>query len=86
MALERPENSGKRRDGNTTRLVDYYVQLLFLEKEIKPFENICSDNNNINKRATKFLFDRIINRLMMEHRSLHSKIAIDKNQLIIKMI
>lgn len=52
--------TNKRRDGNTTRLVDNAIQILFSGKIC-----ICLDHHN-NENAHKNLFDRVIYRLTRE--------------------
>ena len=63
--------------GNTTRLVDYYIQLLFTKKEITVRDH--HDNN----AAHLELFNRIINRMESEHGRL--KLEIHKSNLTIKL-
>ena len=69
----------RRRDGNTTRLIDNAIQILFSGK-------ICVvlDHHEWGKSrmANKHLFDQILRRLEIEHRwMLESKrVKIDKNK------
>lgn len=82
IGLPRPIHSGKRRDGNTTRLVDYYIQLLFIHTTIIVFEK----QENIN--TSKYLFKKIIKRLESEYSTmfLYEKITYNETDLTIKII
>lgn len=65
----------KRRDGNSTRLVDNAIQLLFTYGWIK-----VEDHYNI-RHSNKLLLDTIIKRIKSEHPSL--RVIIDRNNLTI---
>jgi hypothetical protein len=75
----------KRRDGNTTRLVDNAIQILFNG-------DICVvlDHHEMgrNSKANKHLFDAILKRLEVEHRWFfeQKRVKIDKNRLEIRLV
>jgi len=75
----------KRRDGNTTRLIDNAIQILFNG-------DICVvlDHHEMGRSpiANKYLFDSILRRLEVEHRWIfeQKKIKIDKNNFEISLI
>lgn len=82
MALEKPKDTGKRRDGNSTRLIDYYVQLLFTKEII-----IINSDNPIGIAHDKDLFNRIVKRLSNEHKWIfHNKLKINKSKLTISWL
>lgn len=92
MKVKRPENREGRRKGNSTRLIDYYIQLIFnnIDVGIIIHEEIGSKIQN--KNASKLLFDRVLKRLKSEHNlkqikngKLQSILEIDKVNLIIKI-
>jgi len=80
------EKSG-RRVGNTTRQIDYAIQLLFTGHTV-----VVKDHWYKGERRdpNEYLFYRILDRLALEH-SLrhmveHKEIKIDKNKLILKLL
>lgn len=56
-----PSSEYLRASGKTTRLVDSYIQLLFTTGAIEVFD--CEGM----QRSDAYLFDRIIDRLKIEH-------------------
>jgi len=68
-----------RRIGNTTRLVDYYIQHLFNN----PGDEIKIVDHYDVKPAHRYLLDRIINRLQLEHKSRVFIVDYDKNTLLL---
>jgi hypothetical protein len=75
----------QRRDGNTTRLVDNAIQILFSG-------DICVvlDHHEMgrNHKANKHLFDQILRRLEVEHRWVleQKRVMIDKKRLEIRIV
>ena len=59
--LEAPTIVDARAVGNTTRLIDWYIQKLFIEGEITVTDHYPHD------RADKNTFSRVIRRLISEH-------------------
>lgn len=72
---------GGRCTGNSTRLIDHAVQLLFEGKEI-----IVHDawEYGKHKHANENLFERIIRRMSFEHQD--TKLKINKQKLILRII
>lgn len=60
----RMELSLYRRDGNTTRLVDFYIQLLFRGYTVK-----CLDHHKLgeHRESNERLLNLILRRLALEH-------------------
>ncbi len=79
--MERPIDTGIRQNGNTTRLVDFYIQELFHKEIISIFDH--HNNTDFEIKGNKYLFDRIVYRLNNEHHNLLSKLNINKNKLTI---
>jgi hypothetical protein len=77
----------RRRDGNTTRLIDNAIQILF-RGDICVVRDHCDDGNN--DHANLDLFERILKRLESEHGLAITlktyKIEADKNALEIKLV
>ena len=75
----------KRRDGNTTRLVDNAIQILFNG-------DICVvlDHHEMgrNRTANKYLFDAILRRLEIEHRWFfeQKRVKVDLLRLEIRLV
>lgn len=69
-----------RRVGNTTRLIDYYVQELFnnFEQEIEIRDHFP------HRRADEFLIERLVKRIRSEHPSFEYEI--NRNKRTIKLI
>jgi hypothetical protein len=57
----------KRMCGNTTRLIDAFIQTLFNEGEVTIFDH-CQDAMVVKDRLNHRIADTIINRLRGEHR------------------
>ena len=71
----------ERRSGNTTRLVDWYIQRIFEGKEIKVIDHHDDYGNNLS------LYNRIIKRLISEHlesKPFDESFTCDKSKLTIK--
>jgi len=75
----------RRRDGNTVRLIDNAIQILFSG-------DICVvlDHHEMgrNSKANKHLFDQILRRLEVEHRWVleQKRVKLDKNRLEIRIV
>lgn len=69
-----------RATGNTTRLVDHAIQLLFEGKIIIVYD--AWENGN-HEQANKYLFERIIKRMNFEHSNVNLKV--DKKRLTIQI-
>ena len=59
--MERPKEEPGRRVGNTTRLIDYYIQKLFKEGKIFVADHYPSFN------ADRHLANKICDRMKLEH-------------------
>ena len=57
--INEPVISPHRRSGNTTRLIDYYIQLLFVKGTITVIDHYDSDKSN--KRLRGLILDRLRN-------------------------
>jgi len=77
--------TSKRRDGNTTRLIDNAIQIIFQGKVC-----ICLDHHEygLNRKANKNLFEGILLRLSVEHSYLvrQKLIKADKDRLFIELL
>lgn len=78
--LYRPENSGKRRDGNTTRLVDYYIQLLFQTRDTIGYIILVDDFNGTDAEhsANEHLYTKFRDRFLIEFPELVDEIICSK--------
>lgn len=74
----------ERKVGNSTRLVDRYIQELFINKRVKIIDHHYDHNNDSNKR----LFKIVLRRLDMEHGSIikESKVKVDHTNFTIELI
>lgn len=61
LFLERPKTIEKRKIGNTTRLVDYYIQVLFRDGTTKIEDHYNGDKSN------RILAGKIADRILNEH-------------------
>lgn len=77
----KPISKNIRVCGNTTRLVDYYVQALFDRNKIIVYES--HNNTHSGKKANKELFKRVVRRLEIEHKHILKELEIDKLKLTI---
>lgn len=77
MAIDRPIHSYIRRNGNTTRLVDYYIQKLF--EGTRVIINI--EDHYLHIKAHEKLIDLIERRITIEHKNLIGKLEFDKDNL-----
>ena len=77
------EITGSRRDGNTVRLIDNAIQILFRGKVC-----ICLDHHERgrNRRANQDLFKQILYRLEREFNLDSKRVRIDKNKLEIELL
>lgn len=66
--MERPKTVQGRKVGNTTRLIDYYIQELFESGHIRIWDHYT---NGHHKEANSNLYERICNRLYKEHPGLY---------------
>jgi hypothetical protein len=57
-----------RRVGNTTRLCDNAIDLLFEGKIVKIIDHVETTSSSKSKSLSKYLLDMIVNRLTYEHR------------------
>lgn len=80
--IERPLPVERRRVGNTTRLIDYYIQELFRNKSIIVYE-VISFNDSANRKCSEYLFRRILKRLNFEHISITPFLNVDDIGLVI---
>lgn len=70
-----------RRSGNTTKLIDYYVQLLFSEREITDVKD-----HHDTQVAHDYLFRKIVDRLAFEHPYVYSKADINYKRRFIRLL
>lgn len=66
-------------NGNTTRQIDFYIQVLFTNGKI----NEVIDHS-LNKKNSVLLFEKIVARLALEHPAV--KINANKKKLTIELI
>ena len=77
--------TSRRRDGNTTRLIDNAIQILFSGKICVVLDHHeCGRKRMVNKH----LFDRILRRLEIEHRGMleSKRVKIDKNNFEFSLV
>lgn len=79
--LTKPSALPYRRIGNTTRLVDYYIQELFLRGTAKVLDHHGGDSPN----HLSHIMIIIINRLQHEHRMNNKDYKIDTNKQTITL-
>ncbi len=72
-----------RRDGNTTRLIDNAIQILFRGKVC-----VCLDHYEMgrNRNANRDLFEKILHRLSSEFNLSTKEVRVDINKLEIELI
>lgn len=77
------EITGKRRDGNTVRLIDNAIQILFRGKVC-----VCLDYHEMgsNRRVNQDLFKQILYRLEREFNLDIKRVRIDRNKLEIELL
>lgn len=70
-----------RRSGNTTRLVDNCIQIIFSGHVC-----VCEDHWEYgkNRLANKNLFERVLDRINKEHRSVELQINPTKHEIVLK--
>lgn len=74
-----------RRSGNSTRLLDDYVQELFTMRVVKIVDHyVPNRKGDSNHEASKDLFYRFMRRINIEHPSDMPKLEINKDKLTIK--
>lgn len=74
-----------RVSGNTTRQIDYAIQLLYGEYIVEVRDHYESGKN---RRVNQLLFDRIRDRILLEHRNLmrNEVLRIDRTKLELELI
>ena len=77
------EITGRRRDGNTVRLIDNAIQILFRGKVC-----VCLDHHEMgrNKNANKDLFKQVLYRLEREFNIDGKRVRVDRNKLEIELL
>jgi len=70
----------ERRTGETTRLIDFFIQELFTKGEVEVYDHHPSRDADINT------FIRVLSRLKYEHNYDTRCIEIDRKNLTIKLI
>lgn len=83
MAVKRPITLDKRRCGNTTRLVDYYIQALFEREIITIIDHYGSLDIH---KYHKGIFNKVVNRINTEHKNIIKKININSKGLTISWL
>lgn len=82
--LEGFEDSGMRRNGATTRLVDKAIQIIF-SGNVCLCEDHCDEGNF--RRANLDLYRRVLNRMHSEHRGVYERqIEYDRSSLTIWLV
>jgi hypothetical protein len=78
--------SDRRRKGNSTKQIDFAINVLFKGYEVKVLDHY---ENGTNRKANEDLFERILKRLSAEHRLdllvKERKIKINQPHLTIKL-
>ena len=77
-----PELSQIRRDGNTTRQIDFAVQQMFKGKTVAVHDHYMG---GINRDANIRLADLIYKRMATEHKTFKLIVKRDKNTITIKL-
>lgn len=71
-----------RRNGNSTKLIDYYIQKLFEERKIEIVDHEINEHNN--PRANLLLFERVSKRIYLEHNYSSRSLVFEKDKLLIR--
>lgn len=85
------DHTGIRRSGKTTRLIDKYIQELFTGEEIHPTDHYIDTYHPYTsmERMSRYLIDRILKRLEIEHQintnSFPIYISINRNKLTLQL-
>jgi hypothetical protein len=84
--LVRPVDTGIRRDGNTTRLVDYYIQLFFQTRYTIGQIVVCESDPDpkMQRIKTEHLWKKLAARMYGEYQEILNDIKVDKDKFIIK--
>lgn len=67
-SLEGIEINSSRKEGNTTRIVDNAIQILFNERHVKIEDHYGSGESNL------ILLNKFLNRLQLEHNFVYQKL------------
>jgi hypothetical protein len=80
-----PEIQSGRAVGNTTRMIDRFIQELFVNGKVK-IQDHYEEGSNC--RLNMFTFKRVVDRLRIEHSHLffNHQIKIDASRLIIELM
>lgn len=73
-----PLLSLERRSGNTTRLIDYFIQDFFIKGECRVYDHFDG------KESGKRVFNLVMSRLKIEHNIKEKDVKLDVGHLIIK--
>lgn len=79
--LIKPEPQPGRRVGNTTRLIDYYIQVLFTQWKAEVIDHHPEDNPRGN--GMTYLVERIVQRLQNEHRMSNRDFTVKGKTIVI---
>lgn len=81
MALEKPEEKYQRMAGNSTRLIDFYIQKLFEVANTRSnIRYIKIEDHYDHFRSHDLLFVKVARRLDFEHPNLKDKLKFDKSK------
>ena len=78
--LDREMAKSSRRTGRSTRQIDEAIQSLFTTGFILVIDH---HEHGTHSKANEQLFDRVLNRLYVEHSEVYDKARIDKDRLLI---
>lgn len=78
-------SSNKRRSGNTTRLVDRYIQNLFNGKEVLLLDHYQDGSKQTRDIGIKRMKDLVLSRLHMEHDIMPDDVIIEGDFIKLKI-
>ena len=84
--VPRPIFIDERRVGNTTRIIDYLIQKLFIEGECYCYDHYRNTTNpDITARIKEHTFGLVLRRLNFEHHIDSENLIIDRKYFTIKL-
>lgn len=85
--LKTPNLTNKRRDGNSTRQIDFAIQKLFEGYIVVVEDHYFNKDWRPDRKASEYLFKRIIDRIKFEHSYIDpKKVLVNKSNLTIEFI
>ena len=83
--IPKPIYIEERRSGNTTRIVDYLIQELFIKGECVCYDHyFTSPPSDINRKMKRYVMDRVLQRIHYEHHIELNDLVVDSNEFWIK--